>query len=71
MLTDTQIGQEIKASRLRAGLTQTQLGERLGVGPGAVNKWELGKVTNLKRTIMRGLALEIGISPAILIGIGG
>lgn len=54
MLTDTQIGQEIKASRLRAGLTQTQLGERLGVGPGAVNKWELGKVTNLKRTIMRG-----------------
>lgn len=69
-LTDLEIGQVIKEKRLKQGLTQTQLGEHLGVGAGAVNKWEMGKVTNIKRDVLHKLSIELKIHPATLIGLG-
>lgn len=68
-LTDAEIGQVIKEKRLSLGLTQTQLGERLGVGAAAVNKWEAGVVTNIKREILRKISIELGIHPSVLIGL--
>ena len=38
------IGEKIKYHRTLLGLTQTQLGERLGVKKNAVSKWECGRV---------------------------
>ena len=35
-----ELGKKIKALRLRAGLTQEQLAEKLGIGPQSVSKWE-------------------------------
>ena len=35
-----ELGKKIKQLRFRAGLTQEQLGEKLGVGPQSVSKWE-------------------------------
>lgn len=67
--TDEEIGRIIKNARISLDLTQATLGERLGVQPAAVQKWESGKVTNIKRSILRQLALVLKISPAILIGI--
>lgn len=67
--TDEEIGRIIKNARISLDLTQATLGERLGVQPAAVQKWESGKVTNIKRSILRQLALELKISPAVLIGI--
>ncbi len=37
-------GEEIKALRLRLGLTQTELGEAIGVYWGTVSRWEAGKM---------------------------
>ena len=34
------VGERIKAARLKAGLTQKQLGDWLGVTQSAVNNWE-------------------------------
>lgn len=68
-LTDEEIGQIIKKERLRRGLTQTELGEKLGVGAAAVNKWELGTVTNIKREMLRKISITLDIHPATLIGI--
>lgn len=68
-LTDQEIGRLIKEKRLKLGLTQTQLGEKLGVGAGAVNKWEQGIVTNIKRDVLRGIATHLRIHPANLIGL--
>lgn len=34
---------ELKALRVRKGLSQEQLGKLIGVGYGAVSKWETGK----------------------------
>lgn len=67
--TDEEIGRIIKNARISLDLTQVTLGDRLGVQPAAVQKWESGKVTNIKRSILRQLALELKISPAVLIGI--
>jgi len=37
-------GEEIKALRLRLGLTQTELGDVIGVYWGTVSRWEAGKM---------------------------
>ena len=68
-LTNEEIGNRIKQKRLNRGWTQTELGERLGVGAAAVNKWELGVVKNIKRELLQQLVLQLGIHPATLIGI--
>lgn len=68
-LTNEEIGKLIKEKREKLGMTQAQLGEKLGVGAGAVNKWELGTVVNVKREMLRNLAVVLKIHPANLIGI--
>ena len=67
-LTNSEIGKLIKERREKLGWTQAQLGEKLGVGAGAVNKWELGTVVNVKREMLRNLAVVLKIHPANLIG---
>lgn len=67
--TDEEIGMIIKNARISLDMTQRVLGEKLGVQPAAVQKWESGKVMNIKRSVLRQLALELKISPAVLIGI--
>lgn len=34
------LGQKIRQLRYKAGLTQEQLAEKLGIGPQSVSKWE-------------------------------
>lgn len=68
-LTNEEIGKIIKIQRLNLNLTQQELGEKLGVTPSAVNKWELGVVMNIKREVLRNLSTVLHINPAILIGI--
>ncbi|GHV06468.1 hypothetical protein FACS1894217_05210 [Clostridia bacterium] len=46
----------IKANRIRLGLSQRELGEKVGVNKAAVQKWECGKVINLKREILVSLS---------------
>ena len=35
-----EIGKKIRQLRFKAGLTQEQLADKLGIGPQAVSKWE-------------------------------
>lgn len=42
-MDNIEIGQRIRAARLAKNLTQTQLGEALGVSGKAVSKWETGR----------------------------
>lgn len=67
-LSDEQIGLIIKKRRLELKLTQTELGEKIGVGAAAVQKWEAGTVINIKRNVLKRISEELGINPAVLIG---
>ena len=43
------IGEKIKMQRKSLGLTQTELGAKLGVQKNAVSKWECGRVDDIQR----------------------
>lgn len=43
----------IKEARLRAGLTQTELAERLGKAQSEVGRWERGEVVPSVETLLR------------------
>lgn len=63
-----EIGDLIKQARLKKGLTQEELGKIVGVQKSAIAKYENGRVVNIKRSTLLGLAKALGIRPSILIG---
>lgn len=60
------IAARIRAFREAAGVTQAELGRRLGVGQSAVQKWEAG-TRDLSVTDLERLADAIGLSPALFV----
>lgn len=56
-------GEIIKKYRLQLGLSQRELGEKVGVNKAAVQKWESGAVKNLKKEKIKSLATIFNISP--------
>lgn len=57
------VGNYIKGLRQSKGLTQEELGSIVGVKKAAVQKWESGIVTNLKRNTIQALAEFFNVSP--------
>ena len=55
------IGEKIKIARLNKGLTQGDLGARVGVQKSAIAKYEKGRVVNLKRNVIAALARELDL----------
>ena len=62
------MGEIIKSNRLKLGLSQEELGEKLGVNKAAVQKWESGAVENIKRSKIKELSKIFGITPTELLG---
>ena len=61
-------GERIKYLRLRNGLSQEELGKKVGVGKAAINKYEKGIVVNFKRSMIDKLADALDVSPIYLMG---
>ena len=61
------IAQKIKALRKQAKLTQTELGEMLGVQKNAVSKWECGRVTDIPAGKIKAMARIFDVQPSYLI----
>lgn len=57
------VGEKIKMYRKQVNLTQTELGERLGVQKNAVSKWECGRVDEIPLSKLKAMAAIFGISP--------
>ena len=55
------IGNKIKMLRQKAGITQEQLGERLGISAQSISKWETG-VTMPDITLLPSLSEELGVT---------
>lgn len=58
----------IKELRLAAGLTQEELGEKLGLQKSAIAKYENGRVENIKRSTIQAMAELFGVSPSYVLG---
>ena len=61
-------GERIKQLRLERGLTQEELGAKLGVQRAAVQKYEKGTVKNIKRDALIRLAEILETTPEYLLG---
>ena len=61
------VGDKIKNLRESMGLTQTELGEKLGVKKNAVSKWECGRVEDIPTSKIKALANLFGVAPSFLI----
>lgn len=59
--------EKIKQLRLQKGLSQEALGSLIGVKKAAINKYETGRVVNIKRTTLKRLADVFGVTPADLL----
>lgn len=63
------MGERIKTLRIQHGLTQEELGQKVGVQKSAIYKYETGLVVNLKRSMIEKLALALGVKPTYLMGL--
>ena len=61
-------GTRIKELRLIAGMSQEELGRRVGVQRAAINKYEKGTVTNIPIQTIEKLAQVFDVSPTYLVG---
>lgn len=61
------IPDKIRYQRVKLGLNQTELGERLGVKTNAVSKWETGKVSDIPASKIKKMAELFGVRPSYFI----
>ncbi len=59
--------EKIKQLRLSKGLSQEALGDIVGVKKAAINKYETGRVVNIKRSTLQKLADALDVMPADLL----
>jgi len=62
------LGAKIKDLRKECGMTQEELGVKIGVSKATVNKYETGIVVNLKRPTIEKIAAALGVDPGYLMG---
>ena len=62
------IGDRIKNLRIMYGLSQEEVGNRVGVQRAAINKYEKGLVTNIPLTTVEKLATLFDVSPTYIVG---
>lgn len=62
------MAERIKEKRLELGLTQEELGDKLGLQKSAIAKYENGRVENIKRSVIAEMAKLFNCSPAYLMG---
>lgn len=58
----------IKELRISAGLTQEELGEKLGLQKSAIAKYENGRVENIKQSTIAKMAEIFNCRPSFLMG---
>lgn len=61
------VGEKIKTLRKSIGLTQTELGQRVGVQKNAVSKWECGRVEDIPTSTIKQLASLFDVPASYLI----
>ena len=62
------MAERIKELRLAAGLTQEELGIKLGLQKSAIAKYENGRVENIKQSTIQALAELFQVRPSYIMG---
>lgn len=59
--------EKIKMLRIQKKLSQEELGNLVGLQKAAINKYETGRVVNIKKSMLQKLASALDVSPADLL----
>ena len=68
-MENNKTGEIIKLLRKENGLTQEELGKKLGVQKSAIAKYERGEIVNLKRETIQKLSEIFNVMPSYIMGI--
>ena len=61
------LGEKIRKRRIELNMTMDDLGQAVGVQRSAINKYEKGIITDLKRSTIQALAKALDVSPVYLL----
>lgn len=61
------LGEKIRKRRMELNMTMDDLGQAVGVQRSAINKYEKGMITDLKRSTIQALARALDVSPVYLL----
>ena len=61
------LGEKIRKRRMELNMTMDDLGQAVGVQRSAINKYEKGIITDLKRSTIQALARALDVSPVYLL----
>ena len=61
------LGEKIRKRRIELNMTMDDLGNAIGVQRSAINKYEKGMITDLKRSTIHALAKALQVSPLYLL----
>lgn len=64
-----EMSDRIKERRIAVGITQEELGNKLGLQKSAIAKYENGRVENIKRSVIIKMADILECSPIYLMGL--
>lgn len=64
----TKLNERIKVLRKKAGLTQEELGEILGIQKASVQKYEKGTISNPKPEMVEKMAKVFNVTPSHIMG---
>ena len=62
------VGDRIRATRKREGISQTELAQKMGVIKQTLYKYETGIVTNIPSEKIEAAAKALGVTPGCLMG---
>lgn len=65
-MNTVEIGNRIKAAREEKGLTQEELGIRLGLNKSTIQRYEAGKILRIKLPVLESIAIELNVNPEYL-----
>lgn len=65
----SEMGDRIRLLRKKSGMTQEELGEKLGVSKTIVNRYESGIIENIKRSSIEIMCKLFNVSASYLLGI--
>ena len=61
------LGEKIRKRRMELNMTMDDLGNAIGVQRSAINKYEKGMITDMKRSTIHALAKALQVSPLYLL----
>lgn len=67
-MTNTEIGNRIKYARNLRDVTLDDIAKKVGVAKSTIQRYEAGKITNIKIPVVESIAIALKVNPSWIVG---